>query len=58
VPIYEQAQELLVEDSPVIFLYWYGGYTLVKPHVQGLILTTTDEDPGMMFFNSVSIGEH
>ncbi len=58
VPIYQQAQELLVEDSPVIFLYWYGGYTLVKPHVQGLILTSTDEDPGMMFFNSVSIGEH
>jgi len=56
--LYQQAQELLVEDAPVIFLYWYGGYTLVKPHVQGLVLTTTDEDPGMMFFNLVSIGEH
>lgn len=58
IPLYEQAQELLVEDAPVIFLYWYGGYTLVKPHVQGLVLTTTDEDPGMMFFDVVSIGEH
>lgn len=57
VPLYEQAQALLAEDAPVIFLYWYGGYTLVKPHVQGLVLTTTDEDPGMMFFNTVSIGE-
>jgi len=58
IPLYEEAQELLVEDAPVIFLYWYGGYTLVKPYVQGLVLTTTDEDPGMMFFNTVSIGEH
>jgi oligopeptide transport system substrate-binding protein len=58
VPIYEQAQELLVEEAPVIWLYWYGGYTLVKPHVHGLVPTTTDEDPGMMFFNLVSIGEH
>lgn len=58
IPLYEQAQELMVEDAPVIFLYWYGGYTLVKPHVHGLVPTTTDEDPGMMFFNTVSIGEH
>lgn len=58
IPLYEEAQELLVEDAPVVFLYWYGGYTLVKPYVQGLVLTTTDEDPGMMFFNTVSIGEH
>jgi oligopeptide transport system substrate-binding protein len=58
VPIYEEAQELMVQDAPAIFLYWYGGYTLVKPHVQGLVTTTTDEDPGMMFFNLVSIGEH
>ncbi len=58
IPLYEEAQELLVEEAPVIFLYWYGGYTLVKPYVQGLVPTTTDEDPGMMFFNTVSIGEH
>jgi len=58
VALYEQAQAVLIEDAPVIFLYWYGGYTLVKPHVQGLVPTSTDEDPGMMFFNLVSIGEH
>ena len=56
VPLYQQAQKLLVDDAPVIFLYWYGGYTLIKPHVQGLVPTTTDEDPGMMFFDQVSIG--
>ena len=35
VGIYNQAQEMLVEDAPVIFISWGGRFTLVKPWVQG-----------------------
>jgi oligopeptide transport system substrate-binding protein len=57
-PIYAKAQQQIVDDAPVIFLYWYGGFTLVKPWVEGIVLTGQDEDPGMLFFEQISIAEH
>ena len=39
VELYQQAEELLVEDAAWIPLYHGGGYYLVKPHVKNLIIT-------------------
>jgi oligopeptide transport system substrate-binding protein len=57
-PIYEEAQAMLVEDAPAVWVYWYGRFTLVKPWVQGLIVTAGDSNAGDLFFDKVSILEH
>jgi oligopeptide transport system substrate-binding protein len=57
-PLYSQAQQILVDDAPVIFLYWYGRFTLVKPWVQGLTPTAQDTDTGELFFDRIQIAEH
>jgi oligopeptide transport system substrate-binding protein len=57
-PIYEEAQAMLVEDAPAVWVYWYGRFTLVKPWVQGLVVTAGDSNAGDLFFDQVSILEH
>jgi oligopeptide transport system substrate-binding protein len=57
-PMYADAQEMLVEDSPAAFIYWYGRFTLVKPWVQGLIPTAADATTGSTFYDKVWIQEH
>jgi oligopeptide transport system substrate-binding protein len=54
-PYYEQAQEILVEDAPAAFIYWYGRYTLVNPRVQGLTPTAGDSNSGDLFYDRVFI---
>lgn len=56
-PLYEQAQEILVEDSPAVFIYWYGRFTLVKPWVQGLTPTAGDSTLGSYFYDRVFISD-
>jgi oligopeptide transport system substrate-binding protein len=51
---YEQAQELLVDDAPVIFIYWYGRFTAVKPGVH-LIATGLDSTTGMTFPEKITV---
>jgi oligopeptide transport system substrate-binding protein len=58
VGIYNQAQEMLVDDAPVIFISWGGRFTLVKPWVQGLTLTPQDFSSGAYFFTNVTIAAH
>jgi oligopeptide transport system substrate-binding protein len=58
VGIYNQAQEMLVDDAPVIFISWGGRFTLVKPWVQGLTLTPQDFSSGAYFFTNVTIASH
>ena len=59
VPLYNQAQQMLVDDAPVIFIYWYGKFTLVKPYVLGLVPTAQDADNiGSQFYDKVSIAQH
>jgi oligopeptide transport system substrate-binding protein len=58
VAIYNQAQEMLVEEAPVIFISWGGRFTLVKPWVLGLEITPQDFATGAYFYTSVTIGEH
>jgi ABC-type oligopeptide transport system substrate-binding subunit len=40
--LYQQAEQLLVQDAPWIPLYHSGGYYLVKPHVQGLEISAQE----------------
>ena len=58
VGIYNQAQEMLVDDAPVIFISWGGRFTLVKPWVTGLTLTPQDFTSGAYFFTNVTIASH
>jgi len=58
VAIYNQAQEMLVDDAPVIFILWGGRFTLVKPWVQNLTLTPQDFSSGAYFFTNVTIADH
>ena len=37
--LYQEAELLLVEDAAWIPMYHSGGYYLVKPYVQGLVIT-------------------
>ncbi len=51
---YNQAQELLVDDAPVIFIYWYGRFTAVKPTVT-LVSTGLDSTTGMTFPEAITV---
>jgi ABC-type transport system substrate-binding protein len=54
-PLYEQAQQMLIEDAPAVWVYWYGRFTLVKPYVKGLVPTAADSSLGDMFMDRVYI---
>jgi oligopeptide transport system substrate-binding protein len=54
-PLYEQAQTMLVEDAPAVWVYWYGRFTLVKPFVEGLVVTAADSNTGELFMDRVWI---
>jgi oligopeptide transport system substrate-binding protein len=53
VGMYNQAQEMLVEDAPVIFISWGGRFTLVKPTVTNLQITPQDPTTGCYFYDQV-----
>jgi oligopeptide transport system substrate-binding protein len=57
-PLYNQAQEILVDEAPAIFLYWYGRFTLVKPWVLDLIPTAGDSNTGEYFYDKIQIAAH
>jgi oligopeptide transport system substrate-binding protein len=54
-PLYEQAQQMLVDDAPAAWIYWYGRFTLVKPYVQGMIVTAGDSNTGELFYDKIYI---
>ena len=58
VGIYNQAQEMLVDDAPVIFISWGGRFTLVKPWVQNMTITPGDATTGSYFYDNVTIAAH
>jgi oligopeptide transport system substrate-binding protein len=58
VGIYNEAQQILVDDAPVIFISWGGRFTLVKPWVVDLTLTPQDFSSGAYFYTNVSIAAH
>jgi oligopeptide transport system substrate-binding protein len=54
-PLYKQAQEMLIEDAPAVWVYWYGRFTLVKPYVEGLVVTAADSNTGELFMDKIFI---
>jgi oligopeptide transport system substrate-binding protein len=40
--LYQQAEQIIVEDAPVLFLVHPLVYVLVKPYIQGYVLTPID----------------
>jgi oligopeptide transport system substrate-binding protein len=42
VAMYQQAEDILIEDSPVLFLNHSLSYVLVKPFIEGYVLTPID----------------
>jgi oligopeptide transport system substrate-binding protein len=54
--LWAQAQAMVVDDAPVLFIQYRERFRLVKPYVKGLMYTGMDGDvPGDMFFFNVSI---
>lgn len=58
--LYSQAQKLLIDNAVVAFMYQPYEYDLVKPYVQGLTVTTTDDQnlPGDERYNTAFITQH
>jgi oligopeptide transport system substrate-binding protein len=56
--LYAQAQAMVVDDAPILFMFYRERFVLVKPWVKGLLYTGMDGDvAGDMFFTNVWI-EH
>ncbi|MBV9894537.1 MAG: peptide ABC transporter substrate-binding protein [Chloroflexi bacterium] len=62
-PLYAQAQTLLLQDVPVAPLFVRGRLVLIKPWIQStdgasLVLTPLDDYPGSLFLDKVQILPH
>jgi len=56
--LWADAQKMVVDDAPVLFMQNRERFRLVKPSVRGLKFTGMDGDvPGDMFFAEMSIGQ-
>ena len=58
VALYNQAQEMFMADAPLIPLRYGQRFTLVKPWVQNLVVTSADSSTGESFYYKVSIAPH
>jgi oligopeptide transport system substrate-binding protein len=59
IALYNQAQELLVDDAPAVFTRWRISNYEVRPWVQGVIGTGQDSFViGDLFFENISIAKH
>ncbi len=58
IPLYNQAQELIMADSPMLTLRFASRFTLVKPWVQNLVATSQDSSTGEHFYAWASIAPH
>lgn len=58
IPLYNQAQELIMADSPMLTLRFASRFTLVKPWVQNLVATSQDSSTGELFYAWSSIAPH
>jgi len=58
IDLYKQAEQILVKDVPVVFIYWYGNFRLVKPWVKGLTYTAQDTELGVYSYKDAQIEQH
>jgi len=56
--LYAQAQQLLVQDAPVAFLFQSEAWNLKQPYVQGVTYTALDDWPGDLYPADISISPH
>ena len=42
IQLYQQAEQIIVQDAPAMFISHDVTYTLVKPYVKGFVLTPID----------------
>ena len=55
---YQQAQQMLVGDVPVVFLAQSVSWYLVRPYVRGVVTSSVDEWPGALVPGSLGIAPH
>jgi len=56
--LYAQAQEMIVDDVPIVPMFFRERFWLVKPNVKGLVTTGLDHQcPGDLYWNLVYIEE-
>jgi oligopeptide transport system substrate-binding protein len=56
---WDQAQKILIDDAPIIPIFYTERFDLVKPWVKGLTTSGMDEQlPGDRFYTLVSIASH
>ncbi len=55
---YKQAQSMLANDVPVVFLAQPVSWYLVRPYVRGVTTTSVDEWPGALFPAQIYIAAH
>jgi len=55
---YKQAQSMLANDIPVVFLAQPVSWYLVRPYVRGVTTTSVDEWPGALFPAQIYIAAH
>lgn len=60
VPLYNQAQEMVMEDTPIIPIRFSARFSLVKPWVGGGFAPTAQDSQvaGELFFYKVTIADH
>lgn len=58
VPLYNEAQAMVFEDTPMIPIRFATRFTLVKPWVENLVATAQDSSTGELFYYKVSIAPH
>ena len=58
IPIYDQVQEKVMADAPIIPLRFGSRFTLVKPWIQGLVPTAQDSSTGELFYDQVTVAAH
>jgi len=58
VPLYNQAQEMVMKDAPIITLRFGQRFTLIKPWVQNLVVTSQDSNTGELFYSWATIAAH
>ncbi|MGI8551199.1 MAG: peptide ABC transporter substrate-binding protein [Dehalococcoidia bacterium] len=54
---YRQAHQMIVDDMPLVFLFYRQSNLLVRPYVTGLILTGLDGIHGDWFWTNIAISD-
>ena len=59
--MYHQAQVILVQEAPAVFLYWDTTNVLIQPYVQGMREHASPQDavvPGFFNISNITVGPH